>query len=590
MIRAGIFVGVDRTGNLQELHDAAAGARRMYDWAVAQGIAKPSHAKLITDEGGQKVGPDLIADAIKAILDGPGVDQLILYFAGHGVNIARSEYWLLSEAPVKAYAAVNVNGSADLARYCGAGHVVVISDACRVAPEGIQAQGVRGVEVFPNDPTGDRAKPVDQFYACLLGRTAAEIKDPALAAGNYRALYTDALLDALYGRRREVLEPSPDAADDALYVRQLRLESYLEGELRRRVKESGLVGQVNQSPDALLAMPTPTSTWISRVPAAQAAPADSPRKAGFAGSAVVDPARSAARRMVTQASRGDRAALKAIFDKVLVETSIEARSLARAADQMAMPFGPDHMDTECGIKVRGARIVSAEATGARVEVLDAGLVRLHDVATPGASVLLRFEGGVGTVIPAIPGFLAALSFMEGDLADVAFEPSANNWRWPMYQSHADDVRALRAVAASATLQGRFRLDEADAAGIAQRMQYAKGIDPSLAVYAAYAYNDLQAIERIKQMSGYMSGDIGVRLFDVALLARELLDTTISRDSGVLPFVPMLAQGWSLLRANRVRLPTQLVGLDTTLTDSLWSLYDTRGVEMLSRALQAKEIL
>src|SRR5882724_2050704 len=178
MIRAGVFIGVDRTGDLQVLKDAAAGARRMHDWALTQGMVDKSYAKLITDAGGKKVGPDSIYDAIKEIIDGPGADQLIVYFAGHGVNINRSEHWLLSDAPVRTSAAVNVSGSVELARYCGIKHIVFFSDACRVAPDGLQAQNVRGEDVFPNDGKADRSQPVDQFFACVLGRTAAEIKDP----------------------------------------------------------------------------------------------------------------------------------------------------------------------------------------------------------------------------------------------------------------------------------------------------------------------------------------------------------------------------------------------------------------------------
>ena len=84
----------------------------MHDWAVGQGMVSPSQAKLITDAGGTKVTPDLIYDAIKEIIDGPGADQLILYFAGHGVNIRYGELWLLSDAPNDTQAAVNVSGSA----------------------------------------------------------------------------------------------------------------------------------------------------------------------------------------------------------------------------------------------------------------------------------------------------------------------------------------------------------------------------------------------------------------------------------------------------------------------------------------------
>src|SRR4051794_33660447 len=111
MVRAGVFIGVDRTGNLQPLRDAAAGARRMYLWALSQGMKDGAQAKLITDANNGHVDPDQIYRAVKTIIQGPGVDQLVIYFAGHGVSINRSEQWLLSDAPERTSAAVNLGGS-----------------------------------------------------------------------------------------------------------------------------------------------------------------------------------------------------------------------------------------------------------------------------------------------------------------------------------------------------------------------------------------------------------------------------------------------------------------------------------------------
>src|SRR5690242_4921610 len=122
LVRAGVFIGVARSGGLHPLHDACQGARDMHAWAVAQGIVDRKYAKLITDED-QKVGVDRIFDEIDELLAGAGVDQLVVYFAGHGVNINRNEHWLLSDAPRNPNAAVNVTGSVELARYCGARYV-----------------------------------------------------------------------------------------------------------------------------------------------------------------------------------------------------------------------------------------------------------------------------------------------------------------------------------------------------------------------------------------------------------------------------------------------------------------------------------
>jgi len=587
MSRAGVFIGVDRTGHLQVLTDASAGAKRMYDWAIAQGMVAEKQARLITDENGQKVTPDRIADAIAELLKA-GLDQLIVYFAGHGVNIARTEHWLLSEAPGKPYAAVNVTGSVELARYCGARHVAIFSDACRVAPEGIQAQSVRGVEVFPNDPSGDRSRPVDVFYACLLGKTAAEIPDPALAAGNYKALYTAALLDALNGSLADVLERDAEADDGTRIVRPTRLKTYLEAELPRRIREAGLLGKVNQSPDAVVI--ASESTYISRIPAASSG--DAVRATRAAAVPLPDPVRATTRRMVRSAAQGDTPGLRAAIGAA---AATDARKIARATERVASQFGPDHMESQCGIKVRGARVIAAESAFAQADILEpwpndpGSYVRVSALSRAAASVLLRFDNRACTVIPALPGYLAALTFDDGDLVDVAYEPSANGWRVAEYQGRVDEIRLLRAVAATASREGRFKLDAADADGWAKRMQLVKGVDPTLAVYAAYAYHEQQSLDRLRSMANYLRDDLQTSLFDVSLLARLLVGQTIGLASDVVPFTPLLAQGWSLLNAHRVKLPLGLDALQATLQDSLWSLYDERGAALISTALHSKEL-
>jgi hypothetical protein len=596
MIRAGVFIGVDRTGALQQLNDAAAGARRMYDWAIGQGMVKDTHAHLLTDDGGKKVTPDQIYDAIKALIDGPGIDQLVLYFAGHGVNINRCEHWLLSDAPARTSAAVNVSGSVELARYCGIGHVVIMSDACRVAPDGIQAQNVRGQDVFPNDGAADKAKPVDQFFACVLGKTAAEIKDPQAAATNYSALYTDALLAALLGEREDIFELSGDPGDIARYIKPVKLEEYLEKEIPQRVLKMKLEKKVNQNPDAIL---TAHSHWISRIDTTRLPPARPPSRGpgGPAGAAPaappkpVDSLRVVARKLVTSAISADQSALPREITRAKTLALPGAERLVGSLEQIAVPFGPDHFETQCGIKVRGNRVVAAYTRWAQAELLgnDGDLVRVNQLTQPAASVLLKFADGRGALIPAITGFVAALTFDDDELIDVAYEPSTNNWRWNLYKDRAEEVRILRAVAATASQHGRFRLGDADAMNVARKMQYAKGIDPTLSVYAAYAYHDLHAVGFIRDMSNYLRDDIGTTFFDLALLSRQLLDSAVDLKSGVVPFLPLLAQGWALLSANKVRLHPLLAGIETMTLESLWTLFDSRGVEKLQRALASGEL-
>src|SRR5207247_724704 len=109
-----------------------------------------------------------------------------------------------------------------------------------------------------------------------------------------------------------------------------------------------------------------------------------------------------------------------------------------------------------------------------------------------------------------------------------YEPSDRTSRWKLYRAHALELRTLRAVVATATREGSFRLQGEDALKLARRMQYAKGIDPALAVYAAYTYHDLHQFDYLEEMDGYMRRDLGASFFDVAMLCRKLDNTKYAK--------------------------------------------------------------
>ncbi|MEO8778455.1 MAG: caspase family protein [Rhodanobacter sp.] len=599
MIRAGVFIGVNQSGPLHKLNDAAAGARRMRDWALQQGL-DPARAVLITDDT-EPVDAAQIIKAIKAFHQGAGVEQILVYFAGHGVNIDKNEYWLLSDAPKEPLSVINVRGSAAQAEYGLARYVVIISDACRVPAEGIQGQGVASISsvVFPNDVPDGGLRPVDMFYATGLGRAAAELGDPAAAAAAasqaFRAVYTDAMLDGLAGKGDFAMVANL-AGEPGMYVRPAALADWLAKEVTSRIRARGLLGSVNQKPEARVC--ASDITWLSRLdPAALSSPASADREDPLGAAPAADPGRRAAFGIVRAAVRGDQPLLAQSLAAAQSVPAPDVIELARNARNLALPFGPQHMESQCGFKLRGAEVESALAVGAAAEVLPAlpghdggSVIRLGNLQTAAVSVVLRFKGGFGTVIPALAGFLTALSFDRGELVDVSYEPSDNQGRWGDYHARIGELRMLRAVAASALRQGRFKLDGDDAQALAAQMQVAKGIDPTTAVYAAYAYDDLQMVDRIRQMQEYLASDLGLRWFDVSLLARSLVGKTIDRASGVVPFVPLLSQGWALLPAHRVQLHPLLTGLQATMKPSLWSLYDGHGVDMLERALHSGDVI
>lgn len=274
----------------------------------------------------------------------------------------------------------------------------------------------------------------------------------------------------------------------------------------------------------------------------------------------------------------------------------------------AQPFGPDHYETHCGFKIRGARCTAAFARRYLLDLLPAAgeagsgpegsaesavpgqLIRVHadtnvlgDGGPPVAdNLLLTFDNGVSALLPALPDFLATVSFAGGELTDVAYEPSANSSRWQQYHDRAAELRHLRSVVSSAANMGVFKLEGDDAPMLAQRMQVAKGLDPTMALYAAYAYHDQQNMGHIEQMHSYLSGDLGCSLFDVALLARRLAPDgpAVGLHPAAVPFIPLLSPGWSLLGAFGIRLPEPLVRLSRHLRQSLWTAFDDEGAAIV----------
>jgi hypothetical protein len=590
MKRAAILIGVDKTGDLPRLRDAARGAKLMQTWATAQGM-DPVH--LFTDEK-EPVTVDAIKKAIRELVAAANVSQLLVYFAGHGVNLQRQEYWLLSDAPGDTQAAVNLATSSALAATCGIPHVVFVSDACRTAPEGIRAQSVRGSEIFPN--LENDTAPVDQFFACQLGRPSHEVRDAAVTSAEFSALYTTELVPALLGRREQIVEWVDDAGARFGHVRLRPLRDFMSSAVGARLAALNLQSKVIQVPVAQISSDPPL--WLSRFKAdAGAALGFNPPRGRSAPPAVVSPESITARLLretLTPAAAVPPAPLSVPAQPRSAGAGSAAppgeSDLARAAQVLATPFGPGHHETMCGFKLRGALVVDFVSNGARCEFVTHNTargadLRVVDVARPSASVLLVLDSGAGVLLPAIPDYLCGLSFVDGELIDVAYEPSDNSKRWTDFKYDAREVRSLRAIASAATSRGSFKLDGADALHIAQKMQTYKVIDPALAIYAAYAYHDLQRRALIRDMAGYMSGQFGAVMFDVALLGRLLdANTPPVQRRPLLSPLPLLAQGWTFLRAFGVPLPQGLDALFEMRLPSLWTLFDARGVERLRHAI------
>jgi hypothetical protein len=83
--RAAVVVGVDQVADLPRLRAAGSGAVAVATWLANEGL----EVKLIIDDKKPVLADDLKA-AIKPLVNRGTLDQLVIYFAGHGFAAATS--------------------------------------------------------------------------------------------------------------------------------------------------------------------------------------------------------------------------------------------------------------------------------------------------------------------------------------------------------------------------------------------------------------------------------------------------------------------------------------------------------------------
>ncbi len=569
MQRAAVLIGVDRTGFLPHLTDAARGARRMEGWLADQGLTDDKII-ILTDEGGRKVTADSILSAITAIIDSDDrPDQLIVYFAGHGISLNYSEYWLLSDAPQVAHAAVHVAASEAVARYCGIPHVVFISDACRTAGEGVRFQRVTGSVVFPNVANTLLEGAIDQFYACGLGQAAAEVREAAAPEKGFSALYTEALLQGLAGKG----DIAVDWADEGGHVRPRPLKNFLSVEMKRRIERLGLQGKVNQVPDARIT--SDSAAWVSylarRATAASTLASTRTHKSRIEVSEIPD------------ASEFGGSA--GTFDGHLGSPSSRFASALRSAMQEALlldaPVQP-HLyapDRIASLGAQGEEIVGVfgrEVTDVRPgrgpgESLALGL------GSRWAEVVVTTRSGLVVQVPVVAGRRTVLTFHEGQLRGVQLATE----RDIELSAALKNRRKVREVARDALHAGTFEWSIED---IPLLLEYLDRdpYDLTLSLYAGYMLDGLRQPSAIDVLSDLVLRHWKHIPFDLALQkasTRAQATAGVSRTGSAHHLLPCFSRGWSKLAALE-REPTDALGLRDFMLEGPWSTFSTGAIPLL----------
>jgi hypothetical protein len=588
--RAVVLIGVARTGGrFPELTAVPGAVAAVRDWARAQGV--PEDLVLtFTDTGpaGTPVTSGGVLAGIRGLVDRGDVEQLVVYFSGHGINTGNAEFWLLPGAPEDGSQAVNVSLTSWYAERLPVRHVVLVSDACRTAASTVQELSVQGVAVVPNLPPRGPAAAVDVFYACALGDPAYEVKDPAASGAAYQALFTTVLVRALRGDHPALVTGGDGAAPAYGLVQPWPLKRALPTLVAEQLAALHAPLDLAQTPDARLSS-DPTVAWLSRlepwpaVPAADAGAADAADGAGRADAEdLTDGTGGGAEPEVFVPGGGSLAARVAADPEARTVGTVSA-----AADRLAAGLA-------VGAAVAGAlELEVAPVPGPRVVVHGDRAVRIHQV-TPTAAVVTLASGGCA-VLPTLPGRITLATVEDGRLVDCALprdpaDPgaapgptrsagrvdaaSAAGLAGAVGPSGAVGPVARRALTAAWSRFGLCRDEDADDDPDLE-------LDPLEAVYRGWALHDRGRRDAVAELA--RPDGPGAGLFDVVLLASG--PGASRRWAGLLTPVPLLARGWALLPAAPRAVRDRALAFPTRLP-SHWTLFAAADAPRVVAALAA----
>lgn len=582
--RAAICIGVNRADGMTTLQAAAKGARDVAAWATAQGC----DVTLLVDDDQQEVYSVQIFKAIRAVVEAGTYEQLLVYFSGHGILLAPgTEYWLLSGAPQNPNEAVNLLRSVEDARNAGIPHVIFFSDACRSAVPGAPLNGVVGGSIFPNRMIAPQSGEVDVFFATRPGDPAWEVPE-AKATQQYRGLFTDCLLKALHTPGVALVERLLDGTPPLSGITSRRLKPYLEEQVPLAAAAVNI--QLTQQP--VVRVETASPKYFALVPSAPLGPGPPRYQHDFTYS--------------YRGNRGKESRGLLIFPSTAQASS--SRPTNQVPDPAAITFarevalvrghpGQMPVETTTGFTLIGAFVEVVVAPGWEVSypagsplVSSGQFIRLVPQAgvgegsPPSGTILLQFRSGTGTLLAILPGFIGVVLVAENRVLNVNYLPALATARYQAQAVGAAEREKLKALVAVQARYGEFN----PPAPLSSWLHGPHGFDPTLGLYAAYGYAQRGQYAEVARLQRWLAEDQTLpRLFDIELLAAryQLSAHSAAPGSSVVPFTPLLAQGWALLTPDNPCYQPLHERLRAHLLPALWTTYTAEGVALALTVLQ-----
>lgn len=584
--KCAVVIGVNQTGGLPILTAAVSGAEDFNNWAVSQGF----DTCLLTDKK-SLVTVKMIKGAVANFVNQKVYEQMVVYFSGHGIlKTAVDELWLLSEAPGDSDAAVNVQPSRYLSRRCGIPNVVFISDACRSTPLNFQIAQVSGSVIFPNTFSANTRVNVDMLYATAPGDPAFEVQVEE-ATKNYCGLYTRELLKGLNGKVPQIIQEY-DLSSSGLagfnnrkysVVPAYELSEYLYSAVP--ISASLINITLSQNPDAEVTSRPPSYLSLFERSINEVDHNDTTKMIPDGMDDMEEMGDTDFTDLIIDKNENFQELDLEEFNKEFLEGIKEPRTEytpppkkydKAAYDSILESLNRSSKDIRTGFTIVGIPFVENYYSRKEVQIFsenDAVQIRIRvDIKT----YLLDLPGGRLLPLAVLPGFIGTVVFDKGEVITVNYSPTEFGFKSiRRFNEINSNLEERRAVIAAKSKSGIFKISENvdELSQTASYLRTHKNLDPSLGLYAAYAYIQAGKFEDVQSIYDYMSKEPEPVLFDVAML-NELSEPEPDKRvlANAAPFCPMLNQGWSYLTVNPDFFDPFLIEISKYREDGLWTTF------------------
>ena len=343
----------------------------------------------------------------------------------------------------------------------------------------------------------------------------------------------------------------------------------------------------------------PSKKYLAKVPAAPATPLLRPSSAAQAyGQKVTEPLASyetvGNRRLVASNASSGRPERRArTLDAAYKPGRTFAASALRATSIANIVRSTTAVPVNASVSVKGAVIAwavgSQAVSNAREGVQSGEEESTFELATDDrdswielasdvpTSLALSFKNGSGFALATMPGYVATVVVEDGRIVTINYTPKPGSLHFAEYRAVARELEERRAAAAVDARNGTFSISSSGEVALADYVRLLKRVDPTLGIYAAYAYARAGKFDEIVDIHRIMSGEPTPVPFDVAMLAAQVGGAAFP---DLMPGMPLLTQGWMMLDRFGRALPSALVRAREYLEPSLWATFNSTGMSIL----------